>query len=164
MTDTTEGGHSTVGPACVFTTSAVLDAQTQLDELIASMVQVLASTEGVPAGTRVFADPENIHVRMMADGAIAHTNDIVLELGGLQSRITSADIEALMESGGSVGALLMSRLSQIGAANPMNDAQLIRALLAKLDGEVEFTLEDVGAARKPSTLQYDGLKIKLVRA
>lgn len=137
-------------------------AQAELESTVEALSRLISEGTGIPKGVRVSADPAEVVIRMTADGSLGHGNDIILELDGVEARISPTDLDALMESNGSLQQLIMSRLGRIGAVNPLTDAQLIRALLAKLDGSVELTLDEVSAARKPSTIQYDGLKLTLV--
>lgn len=143
--------------------AAIVQAQAELDGMIAVLANLLSNASGVPAGVTVRLDPADGVFRMLADGSIEASNDIVIELNGQQARITQAEMASVQVSGGDAMALIRARLDTIGAG-PLSDAQLIRALLAKLGGEATFTAEDMAAARKPSTLQYDGATIKLITA
>ena len=92
------------------------------------------------------------------------TNDYRFSLGAASVLITAVEINALMQGGGDFRTLLMSRLETIGAYTSLTDAQLIRALLARLGGEVTLNDNDMRTGRRGDALQFDGLTIKLIPA
>ena len=108
--------------------------------------------------------PEEVQTSMDAAGDITVTNDIVFTLDGAEQSISADTISDVMDGGGSFNELMASRLAQLGGYVALTDAVLIRVLLARLGGEVVMTPDDVAKARAPSSIQIDGLKIKLIPA
>ena len=132
----------------------VSDLESSLD----GIRQIIAQSTGLPSGIEVRLDPEEVQTRMDAAGQLDATNDFVISYRGAEQRITLDDFVAH-----GVHELISDRLIKLGAMHTLTDRQIINALLARLGGEVELTTAEVAAAAMPITLQFDGLKIKLVK-
>lgn len=126
-------------------------------------IQRLLNQNGFAKGLTVESSPAETNVIMDATGGVVVTNDFLFRLGDRSVTITSVEVAALMDGGGQFATLLLSRLERIDAYIALTDAQIIRALLARLGGEVTLTRDEVVASREPSSIQSDGLTLKLLK-
>lgn len=131
-------------------------------DLMMAGIAALLNADGFAKGLTVESSPAETNVVMDAKGDVVVTNDFLFRLGDRSVAITSVEVAALMDGGGQFVTLLLSRLERIDAYVALTDAQLIRALLARLGGEVTLTRDEVAASRAPSSLQFDGLTVKLL--
>lgn len=154
VTDVADGG----GPAHI-SADSIAEMQRDLDQSIEGIRQIIANSTGLPAGLAIALDPPEVAARMLADGSLDASNEFVLSLAGAEARFSIGDV---VEHGGDINAVITAKLVELGAMLPLTDRQLINALLARIGGAVELTLEEVAAAQRPSTLQFDGLKISLL--
>ena len=135
-----------------------------LDSLESIRIMIASPHSPVSSAVVVSAAPEEINAVTTDDGGVVVTNDYRFSLGDAFVLITAVEINALMQGGGDFRTLLMARLETIGAYTSLTDAQLIRALLARLGGEITLTAADMQAGRRGDALQFDGLTIKLIPA
>lgn len=126
-------------------------------------IRHLMTQGGFAKGLTIEPVPAEINVAMDAQGGAVITNDFLFSLGDRSVTITAVEVSALMDGGGEFVTLLLSRLEKIDGYLAMNDAQIIRALLARLGGEVTLTRDEVVASRAASSVQFDGLTLKLLK-
>lgn len=126
-------------------------------------IEAMLTMDGFAKGLTVESVPAEINVVMDATGGVVVTNDFLFRLGDRSVTITSVEVTALMDGGGHFPTLLLNRLETIDGYVALTDAQIIRALLARLGGEVTLTRDEVAASRAPSSIQSDGLTLKLLK-
>lgn len=143
MTDTTTVPDTDGQPATI--SQASLDQmQADLDASLAGIVAIIANSTGLPAGITVRLDPAEVMGRILADGTLDASNEFVLTYGDTEGRFGIGDV---VGTGGDINAVITATLVKMGAMLPLSDRQLINALLSRLGGSVELTLEEVAAAQ-----------------